>query len=204
MSATYIESSTASDSELLGAAQQGDERAWERIVQRYQPLINSISRRHRLSSWDAHDVSQHVWVQLLDQAHRLREPRALPGWISTTATRKCYEVLRQHSRAISMDPQADGGLERNEVLAAPGRGDEVDDDLLRDEQRRAVRRGLAELSSAQQQLLMLLVADPPLSYAEISRRMGLPTGSIGPTRARILARLRTTLETAGVHDLALN
>ncbi len=184
-----------SDAELLGAAKKGDETAWQEIIARYQSLINAISRRYRLAPYDAHDVSQYVWMQLVDHIHKLRDPRALPGWIAVTTTHRCYEILRAHKRSVTVDPLAIGTFGLVDMAAKTINGDgrsDVDDDLLRAEQRSAVQQGLAELTEGQQQLLLLLVADPPVPYREISRRMNLPTGSIGPTRARLLKKLRGT------------
>jgi RNA polymerase sigma factor (sigma-70 family) len=180
-----------SDAELLGAAKEGDEGAWEQIITRYESLVNAIARRHRLAPSDVKDVSQYVWLQLLSHIDKLREPRALSGWISSTTTHRCYELLRSQKRSVSVDPLATASM----IDTTAWRRDSesfggVDDDLLRAEQRRAVRQGLAELSEIQQQLLLLLVADPPLPYCEISRIMNLPVGSIGPTRARLLKKLR--------------
>ena len=185
-----------SDAELLGAAKKGDDDAWEQIIARYESLINAISRRHRLTSYDANDVSQYVWMQLVRHINKLREPRALCGWISATATHRCYETLRTYKRSVSVDPLAMGSLDL--VDSAAKRTDSeslsgIDDDLLRAEQRRAVRQALAELTETQQQLLLLLVADPPVPYCEISRRMNLPVGSIGPTRARLLRKLQKSV-----------
>jgi RNA polymerase sigma factor (sigma-70 family) len=182
-----------SDVELVEAAGECDEEAWEEIVGRYQPLINAISRRHRLAPDDANDLSQYVWMQLLDHIHKLREPRALRGWIAATATHRCYEILRNYKRSVSMDPLMIGRFELVEATARKTNGEGplgVDDDLLRAEERRAIRQGLAELTENQQELLILLVADPPVPYCEISRRMRLPIGSIGPTRARLLKKLK--------------
>jgi RNA polymerase sigma factor (sigma-70 family) len=185
-----------SDAELLGAAKKGDEEAWDKIITRYQPLIDTISRRHRLAPYDAHDVSQYVWMQLVVHIHTLREPSALCGWISATARHRCYEVLRTHKRSVSVDPLAMASFDLADATARKmdsGGSCGVDDDLLRAERRRAVRQGLAELTETQQQLLLLLVADPPIPYCEISRRMNLPIGSIGPTRARLLKKLQRTI-----------
>ena len=184
-----------SDAELIGAARKGDESAWEQIVARYQSLINAISRRYRLAPSDAHDVSQHVWLQLVDHVDKLRDPRALPGWIAVTTTHRCYEISRAQKRSVTVDPLAIGGFDLVVTAAKRMNSDgrlDIDDDLLRAEQRSAVQQGLAELTEAQQQLLLLLVADPPVPYREIGRRMNLPTGSIGPTRARLLTKLRRT------------
>ena len=186
---------STSDAELLGAAKKGEEAAWEQIIARYQSLINAISRRYRLEPSDAHDVSQYVWMQLIDHIEKLREPRALPGWIAVTTTRRCYEILRAQRRSVAVDPLAIGSFDLVDMAAKRVNGDgrlDVDDDLLRAEQRCAVQQGLAELTAAQQQLLLMLVADPPVPYREISRRMNLPTISIGTAQARLLTKLRRT------------
>jgi RNA polymerase sigma factor (sigma-70 family) len=185
-----------SDAELVEGARQCDEESWEHIVGRYQPLITAISRRHRLAPDDVNDLSQYVWMQLLDHIHRLREPPALRGWIAATATHRCYEILRNQKRSVSVDPLVIGRFELAAATARKTNGEgpvEVDNDLLRAEQRRAIRQGLAELTESQQELLRLLVADPPVPYSEISRRMRLPIGSIGPTRARLLKKLKGSI-----------
>jgi RNA polymerase sigma factor (sigma-70 family) len=184
------------DAELIEAARECEEGAWEQIVDRYQPLINAIGRRHRLAPDDLLDLSQYVWMQLLDHIHRLREPSALAGWISATTTHRCYEILRNHKRSVSVDPLVIGRFELTEAAARKTNGEGplgVDDDLLRAEERRAIRQSLAELTESQQELLSLLVADPPVPYYEISRRMRLPIGSIGPTRARLLKKLKGSI-----------
>jgi RNA polymerase sigma factor (sigma-70 family) len=164
-------------------ATKDDEEAWRQLIDRFQPLIESIARRHRLAPSDAQDVSQYVWMQLLDHGNSLREPRALPGWIATTTKRRCYEILRDHKRLITADPLLMSMTNSDGHFA-------IDDELLRAERRSVVRQGLAELREDQQQLLLLLIADPPVPYCEISRRMQLPIGSIGPTRARLLNKLK--------------
>jgi RNA polymerase sigma factor (sigma-70 family) len=180
--------------DLLIAAQSGEEDAWQRLMAQYQPLINKIIRRHRLSLWDGEDVSQYVWMQLVDQAGRLREPRAVAGWIATTTARRCCLVLRQRKRSISIDPIDGLGMDSNGNTAVwESEHSGVDDDLLRAERRRAVRQGLAELTAEQQKLLLLVAQEPALPYREIGRRMGMPIGSIGPTRARLLKKLEGSL-----------
>jgi RNA polymerase sigma factor (sigma-70 family) len=167
-------------------ATENNEEAWEQLISRFQPLIDSITRRHRLAPTDAHDVSQYVWMQLLCHVNTLREPRALPGWIATTTKHRCYEVLRGHKRLVTADPLVLSTTNSPSHCA-------IDDELLRAEQRNVVRQGLAELREDQQQLLLMLVADPPVPYCEISQRMQLPIGSIGPTRARLLSKLRKSV-----------
>ncbi len=171
---------------LVQAARRGDSGAWHRLVQRFTPLVRTIANRHRLDQHDAEDVAQVVWLRLVEHIERLREPRALPGWIATTARNESLRLTRAHGRTLPVDPL--GGT----ALEFTGDAPEVDADLLQDEEVEAVREGLAELPTAQRDLLLLLAADPPLSYREISTRLGRPIGSIGPTRARTLARLEAT------------
>jgi RNA polymerase sigma factor (sigma-70 family) len=135
-------------------------------------------------------------MQLLGHIDKLRDPSALPGWIATTTKHRCYEILRNHRRSINVDPLV---ICRSELVDTATRWTNseghfaVDDELLREEQRSVVRQALAELTEDQQQLLLLLVADPPVPYCEISRRMKLPIGSIGPTRARLLRKLQKSI-----------
>ncbi|WP_340539026.1 RNA polymerase sigma factor [Nocardioides sp. GXZ039] len=170
---------------LVSAAQEGDPHAWNAIVDRFLPLVEAIVRRHRLSEADGDDVSQTVWLRLVEHLDSLREPDALPGWIRTTARHECLRLLAARARTRAADPQTDGVLDvADDDVAA--------DDLLAFERHQALRDGLAELPAARRDLLLLLLVDPPLPYAEISARLGIPIGSIGPTRARALEQLRAT------------
>ena len=171
---------------LVQAARCGEPGAWSRLVQRFTPLVRTIASRYRLGQHDAEDVGQVVWLRLVEHIQRLREPRALPGWIVTTARHESLRLARAHGRTLLIDP-LDGSA--HEFTADDP---DVDADLLRDDEVDAVREGLAELPTTQRDLLLLLAADPPLSYREISTRLGMPIGSIGPTRARTLARLEGT------------
>ena len=171
---------------LVEAARRGEPCAWQGLVQRFSPLVRGITRRYRLGEHDAEDVVQVIWLRLVEHLHRLRAPLALPGWITTTAHHESLRLARGRARTLPVDPLDDSAqafLEDD-----PG----VDADLLQAEQVEAVREGLADLPTAQRDLLLLLAADPPLSYREISARLGMPIGSIGPTRARTLARLEAT------------
>ncbi len=169
--------------DLVHAAADGDEDAWRRLVERYLPLVKSVIRWHGLYGQDADDVSQLLWLRLVEHLKDIREPRALPGWIKTTTRNECKQLLKNARRTVPVgavvEPQAVN-------LVA----EELDEDLLRAERHQVLLAALAELPEHQRDLLMLLAADPPLSYAEIGRRLGIPVGSIGPTRARALSRLR--------------
>jgi len=169
---------------LVGRAQEGDQDAWDEIVERFLPLVGAVVRRHRLSPSDGDDVGQTVWLRLVEHLGDLREPAALPGWIRTTTRNECLRLLAARGRTRVVDPQT-GGLDTVT-------DDVTDTELLAAERRQALRDALAELPEGRRELLLLLLVDPPLAYEEISRRLGIPIGSIGPTRARAFAQLRDT------------
>src|SRR5450755_4422207 len=171
--------------QLVHAAGQGDQRAWDELVVRYSPLLAGVIGRFRLPEGGAEDVAQTVWLRLVEHLGSLREAQALPMWIVTTARREALRHL-QSRRWITLSDE----LERVGLGQDDDEG--VDQGLLRGERREAHIAGLAELPGAQRSLLLLFLEDPPLPYAEIARRAGIPVGSIGPTRARALDRLRRT------------
>lgn len=176
---------------LVAAAREGDHHAWDSIVGRFLPLVNAIIGLHRLAGADRDDVSQTVWLRLVEHLDQLREPAALPGWIRTTTRHECLRILAARGRTRPVDPQEGHGLDVVEPAV-------VDDGLLAAERRQALREALAELPAGRRELLLLLLTDPPLGYAEISARLGIPVGSIGPTRARALEQLRATQALRGL------
>ena len=179
--------------QLVHAAREGDPNAWAAIVQRYAELIRSVARRYRLSPADIEDVSQLVWLKLFDHIDRIREPRALPGWIAKTTANACLSMAKSLVRAIPTDPVT--LTQRNDATRAFSAAHEPNEPtavLQRHEDCMLLRKGLDELPTEQRDLLILLMADPPLTYKQISQQLGRPIGSIGPTRARTLERLRNT------------
>ena len=169
---------------LVIRARTGDRQAWDALVERYAPLIWSICRRHWLDGADAEDVGQSVWLLLLDHLGSLRDPAALPGWLATTTRRECLRM-----RGGARGPMA-GGY----VVDAEAVPDEqvrtVEEDVLVAERHAALREAFRDLPPGSQRLILLLIEDPPVPYAEISARLGIPAGSIGPTRRRCLDKLR--------------
>lgn len=174
-------------SRLVRASATGSEAAWKELVHRYAPLVMSVIRSYQLSSADAQDVSQTVWLRLVEHLAKLREPEALPGWLATTTQRECSRQRQQGRRVLPVDPHTSSAVHQG---AATTTG--VDDGILRAELRQALRDGLRELPARDRQLLQLRAADPPASYHEISQLLGIPLGSIGPTLRRCLNRLRET------------
>ncbi len=169
---------------LLEGARRGDQESWNRLVERYLPLVSSVIARHRLFGADAEDVNQTVWLRLVEHLADIREPQALPGWIATTTRHECLHTLTRGKRSVAVDPQTSPQLQdvtdEREVAA----------DLLTSERHLALLEALEGLPDDRRALLLLLLEDPPPSYGEISARLGLPVGSIGPTRARALEQLR--------------
>lgn len=179
---------TESVDDLLSAAAGSDQHAWRRLIARFAPLVASVAHRFRLSVSDVEDVSQVVWLRLFENLGRIRDPAALPGWLTTTTQRESIRLLNRSSRWVcveSVELVADHS--RHGPVSPP-----VDHGLLQRESVDAVRSGLNELPARQRDLLLLGVAEPPVAYREIAATLDMPVGSIGPTRARSLAKLRRT------------
>jgi RNA polymerase sigma factor (sigma-70 family) len=168
----------------VARARNGDRQAWDALVDRYAPLIWSICRSHRLDAADAQDAAQKVWLKLVDQLDNIRDPAALPGWLATTTRRECRRILRTARRACDAGyALAAGTIPDDHAQAA-------EQDLLAAERHAALQEAFGQLPPGCQQLLALVIDDPALSYAEISARLGIPAGSIGPSRRRCLDKLR--------------
>jgi RNA polymerase sigma factor (sigma-70 family) len=179
--------------ELVIRAKYGDKQAWDALVERYAPLIWSICRRYRLGTADAEDVNQSVWLMLVDQISVLREPAALPGWLATTAQRECCRVLRTARRTQPGGQVLEDSIPDEHAVAA-------EEELLKAERQAALREAFTCLPPGCQRLLAMLIQDPPVPYAQISAELGIPVGSIGPTRRRCLEKLRSHPTIAALID----
>jgi RNA polymerase sigma factor (sigma-70 family) len=182
--------------ELVTAAAGSSRAAWNEIVERFNPLLIATAHRYRLAEHDVADVAQTVWLHLIEHLGELREPAALPGWLVSTTRHECARLLSRGARQRPYDPQIP--FERDQVT--PDIAGDVAEDLERLSRQEAFLAGFAELSDSDRRLLVLLVADPPLTYAEISERLQIPIGSIGPTRGRALKRLRATAAVSRLVD----
>jgi len=170
--------------QLVARARDGDQRAWDAIVERYAPLIWSVCMRLGLSRADTDDVGQVVWLRLIEHLDRLREPAALPGWLKITTQRECLRVLGAARSEQPIDTADDSDLLRDQP-AIP-----IDEEVLRAERDARLRAAFAELPEHCQRLLSMLMSDPPHPYATICAALNLRPGSVGPQRARCLERLR--------------
>jgi len=178
---------------IVTGARGGDKAAWDELVERYAPLVWSVCRRFGLSRPDADDVGGSVWLRLIEHLQDLREPAALPGWLATTTRRECLRVVRAGQRHQRLEDAVD-------PETTPAGDTAVDRGLLVEERNIALRAGFAQLPDLCRQLLAMLVQDPPVPYGEISARLGMPVGSIGPNRQRCLARLRRCPPVAALLD----
>jgi RNA polymerase sigma factor (sigma-70 family) len=187
MTTTWEEDTGALDvTRLVQRAAEGDRWAWERLVDQYARLIWAITRDFKLAESDAADVAQVTWMRLLEHIDRLKSPDRVGSWLAATARNECLRHLAARKKVVLAedDTTFEGG-------ATPE--PEIDERLLAAERAQMVREALSCLPWRSQQLIELLMADPPVSYAEISDQLGLPVGSIGPTRNRCLAKLRELL-----------
>jgi RNA polymerase sigma factor (sigma-70 family) len=168
--------------EVVTAAAAGDQRAWAELVRRYSGLVLSTARAFRLLPEDIEDVSQMTWLLLATHIRALHDPRAIAGWLATTARREGIKLARRRRHDYALD-DVDLDTEDRETPAP-------DERILRDELLARVRRGFAALPERCQRLLRLLLQDPPMKYRDVSAALGVPPGSIGPNRARCLDQLR--------------
>jgi RNA polymerase sigma factor, sigma-70 family len=178
---------------LIAAAADGDQQSWEILVDRYADLVWAVARGFQLSLADAADVSQATWLRLVEHLHDIRDPNQIGNWLVTTARREALAVLRRAVRSLPMSHlwQLDGPDPQAETPELR---------MMRASDEATVRRAFRQLSTNCQQLLRLLLADPPPSYAEVSAALNMPIGSIGPTRARCLRTLRRLLDAEGAPD----
>lgn len=173
---------------LLARMADGDQSAWRRLIDEYDGLVRSVAASFRLQTADVHDVAQTTWLRLLQNVHAIRDPERLAGWLAVTARRESLAVLRRSSR-VRLRSTVD---ETPDATVDPAR-DVVDRDEARD-----LWAAVAQLSPRQQCLLVALFRDELDSYDDVAAKCAMPIGSIGPTRARALARLRSRLADQGL------
>lgn len=169
----------------------GDQRAWDEIVEQYGGLVWSVARSYRLGAL-TDDVVQTVWLRLAEYCDRIREPDRLAAWLATTTRNEALRVLKKQNRAVSV------GELPERIDPSVSTLDEIvtDDDTLAH-----VLAAFRRLPEKDQELLRLLCTVPPLDYATIADLLGRSIGSIGPSRDRSLKKLRKLLP-SGLHDEA--
>jgi RNA polymerase sigma factor (sigma-70 family) len=176
---------------LLAQAVGGDQRAWDALVEQHSRLLWAVARSYRLDQADAADVVQTTWLRLVEHLDRIEDPSRLVGWLVTTTRRECLRVLRRSGRE-RLVPADEGTLDVVDESIEP-----LDAGLIIDERNAELWNAFSRLPERCQQLLRIAVAIPQ-AYDVVSAALGMPVGSIGPTRARCLARLRTLLDGTGL------
>jgi RNA polymerase sigma factor (sigma-70 family) len=165
---------------LVAAVRRGDNAAWTQLIERFDRMLRGIARSYRLSAADVDDVVQATWTRLHQHIGAVREPAAIAGWLATTTRRESLRVLQVHMRELlTADPELGEGVEQ----------ERPESELLASEERGVLGRALATLPDRQRRLMILLATDPDADYRRISAQLAMPIGSIGPIRARGLARL---------------
>lgn len=183
----------ATDRELVAACLNGDSRAWEALIRRYERLVYSIPLKYGFSPVDAADIFQSVCVTLLERLATLRDHDRVSSWLMTTTTRQCYRFLaerrRQHQSSIYDEAYESDILDR-----IPSAAPQADAEQQRLEQQQLLREAVASLPDRCRRLITLLFySKDELSYTEIARLIKAPVNSIGPTRARCLQKLKKLL-----------
>jgi len=169
---------------LVAAARRGDERAWDELVTRFTPQVRHVARGFRLQPHDVDDVVQQTWLRAYRHLGGLRDPQAIGAWLMTM-TRRC--AIRQLGRAtvevLSEEPVAPDVVAESELWEA----------VVARHRAVALHRAVGRLTPRQRQIIEVLLNDDA-SYVAAAAGLGIPIGSIGPTRARCLTRLRQDAE----------
>jgi len=175
---------------LVRRARAGDQAAWEALVEQFTQLLWWVARRHGLTVADGADAVQMTWLRCVEHLDRIREPAFLPAWLITTCRRECLRILRLPHRF----PPTDTDDPATAVMMSQGdmRGDPSAEAVLAAERDAAVREAIASLPERQRRVLNALMDSDGTdqSYADMAASLGMPVGSIGPTRGRAMHRLR--------------
>ena len=177
------------DTDLVARCLVRESGAWEALVDRYSDLVYGIARRAGLDGPAGEDVVQDVFLSLLKNLRRLRDHDRLMGWIVRTTRRASWRAARRFRSTRAREEASSRPDE--DVAPLP---DEV---VIEEERRHFVRRALAALESKCQRLLDALFLRETSDYQALSVELGMPVGSIGPTRKRCLEKMLRELESLG-------
>lgn len=182
---------TWSDERLVRACLAGDERAWSALIDKYKNLVFSIPLKERMSREEAADIFQAVCLELFSDLKKLRQVESLKAWLVRVTLRTTVRWKQKERRRGSMED-----AEAAEVKETPDPAPEKLEELEREQ---SVRESLAVLTPRCREMIRLLFYEhPPIPYAEVARRLGLATGSIGFIRGRCLKQLEKALGARGV------
>lgn len=176
-----------SDLQLVSACRRGDQLAWEKLVRRYQRLIYAIPRRAGLSEDLAAEIFQDVFTTLFEKLNDIEDPERLKAWLVTTTRRRTLRTILRMPDSLRSDSDDE---ETSRAEAIRDESPLPDEQLLILEEQHRIRTAVSQLDERCQTLVELLFyqREPP-TYAEVAKVLGVPEGSIGPTRARCLGKL---------------
>lgn len=163
--------------ELLLAAASGEQDAWDALEARFGPRMWAVARACGLNEQDAADAVQGAWLRLLEHLHDIREPAGVGAWLATTTRREALHLIKKAKPApVTFD-----------VIHTP----DPESAVLEADGNRMLWQTVFTLKEPCRSLLTLVASD--LGSRQVAVRLGLPFGSVGPTRARCLEKLRTLI-----------
>jgi RNA polymerase sigma factor (sigma-70 family) len=171
--------------DLLAAAREGSEDALGQMVTELSPLLWQVARAAGLSSGDAEDVLQTTWMRLVAHLGDIHDSAALTSWLVTTTKREAWRVSAEGRRQLPADQESFAEL--------PDQGPGSEEQVITEDQRRVLWAAIGQLSRRCQELLRIIAFAPRPDYTAVAAALGMPVGSIGPTRGRCLAKLRVLL-----------
>jgi RNA polymerase sigma factor (sigma-70 family) len=170
----------------LRRAQEGDAAALDPVVRELNPLLWHVARAQGLSAEDAIDVVQTTWLELLQRLREIRSPQALTMWLISTTRRGAWRAASRRRREVASATY--------ELLGeVPDPTPDIDDRLDADVRHRALWRHLQRLPERCRELLRIVAMVDRPDYDDVAAALGMPRGSIGPTRGRCLSKLRAML-----------
>lgn len=185
----------ATDDELIQRCRRGEQAAWSTLVRRYQRLVYTVPRRAGLSEDQAADVFQFAFERLHAHIDSLTDGARVRAWLVTTAKRESLRLLHEARRFVAPSwPAPEGEDDEDPLARLPDPTPLQDEQLSALQESSRLREAVDRLDPKSRQFIeMLFLQDEPLPYSDIAQRLGIPEGSIGPTRARCLAKLRKIL-----------
>ncbi len=173
---------TASTAELVSGCRSGSTEAWEELLERYERLVFAIATREGLSAADSADVTQTTFEALLKQLDRIRDDELIASWLMTVARRQTWRLKTERNQHFA------------DEAATVDSDSSIVDPISESNTVMWVYQGLSMLDPRCRELVSALYLDPrKQTYADLASRFDCPVGSIGPTRARCLERLRKLL-----------
>ena len=166
---------------IVHAATAGDPLAWKSLVDRFTPILRGVVRGYRLNAADVDDVAQSAWASAFAHIDTLRDPEAFGSWLIVMARREALRTIERRRREVPVDDADFAGESREPAPESV---------IVAAEREAAVDAAVKRLPERQRRLLLVLMHHSEMSYCDLSRVLGMPVGSIGPTRERALSVLR--------------